>query len=106
MASEIDGEVGNVFPKRNFDMVYNFELKISMVSLSFHFAFIQMVCSFSVLFFHISCSNMNLQNLLVLFTIFELPIIKSAFKTQQVASVSNNFKTLASMLLCKSDSIS
>ena len=63
-------------------------------------------CSLSVLFFHILCSNMNLQNLPVLFTISELPIIRSAFKTQQVASVSYNFKNLASMLLCKSDYIS
>ena len=43
---EIDGEVGNVFSKRNFDMIYNFELTISMVPLSFHFAFIQMALFF------------------------------------------------------------
>ena len=105
---QVDGEVGNVFPKRNFDMICNFELKIGMVSksLSFHFVFIKWLCSFSVLFFNILYSNMNKQNLPVLFTISELQIINSAFKTQQVASISYNCKNLASMLLCKSDYIS
>ena len=80
--------------------------RLAWYHLVFTLPLFKWFCSFSVLFFHISCSNMNLQNLPVLFTISELPIIKSAFKTQQVASVSYNFKTLASMLLCKSDSIS
>ena len=102
---QVDGEVGNVFPKRNFDMICNFELKIGMVSksLSFHFVFIKWLCSFSVLFFNILYSNMNKQNLPVLFTISELQIINSAFKTQQAGSIPYNLKTLASMLLCKSD---
>ena len=46
IASKVDGEMANVFPKRNFDIVCNFELKISMVALSFHCAFIQIALFF------------------------------------------------------------
>ena len=75
--------------------------RLAWYHLVFTLPLFKWLCSFSFLFFHILCSTMNLQNLPALFTISELPIINSALKTQQVASISYNFKTLASMLLCK-----